>query len=84
MEKSNFKIAMDHEINIALSGQYRLNLPIVVDESKVWNSDFVLTVSDFEWFHSSLIFQLDTELLKKYFTNHPHQNLPHFAEKVTY
>uniref|UniRef100_A0A7N0UQB3 Aminopeptidase n=1 Tax=Kalanchoe fedtschenkoi TaxID=63787 RepID=A0A7N0UQB3_KALFE len=35
MEKSNFKIATDHEINIALSGQYRLNLPIVVDESKL-------------------------------------------------
>ncbi|KAL9662579.1 hypothetical protein QQ045_027412 [Rhodiola kirilowii] len=58
MEKSNFKIATDHEINIALSGQYRLNLPIVVDESK-----------------------LDTELLKRYFAKHPHQNLPHFAEK---
>ena len=35
MEKSNFKIATDEEINIAVSGQYLLNLPIKVDESKV-------------------------------------------------
>ena len=35
MEKSNFKIASDEEIEVALSAQYRLNLPIIVDESKV-------------------------------------------------
>ncbi|XP_031738642.1 uncharacterized protein LOC101204725 isoform X3 [Cucumis sativus] len=35
MEKSNFKIASDEEIEIALSGQYLLNLPITVDESKL-------------------------------------------------
>ena len=35
MEKSNFKIADNEEIEIANSGQYLLRLPIVVDESKV-------------------------------------------------
>lgn len=35
MEKSNFKIATDEEIEVAHSGQYLLNLPITVDESKV-------------------------------------------------
>ncbi|KAF5725594.1 hypothetical protein HS088_TW23G00318 [Tripterygium wilfordii] len=35
MDKSNFKIATDEEIDVALSAQYRLNLPIVVDESKL-------------------------------------------------
>ena len=35
MEKSNFKIATDDEIEVALSGQYLLNLPISVDEDKV-------------------------------------------------
>lgn len=35
MEKSNFKLTTDEEIAVALSGQYRLNLPISVDESKV-------------------------------------------------
>lgn len=35
MEKSNFKIATDEEIDVAQSGQYLLNLPITVDESKV-------------------------------------------------
>ena len=35
MEKSNFKIATNEEIAIAQSGQYLLNLPISVDESKV-------------------------------------------------
>ncbi|GKV40699.1 hypothetical protein SLEP1_g48310 [Rubroshorea leprosula] len=35
MDKSNFKITTDDEIDIALSAQYRLSLPIVVDESKV-------------------------------------------------
>lgn len=36
MEKSNFKIASNEEIEVAHSGQYLLNLPIVVDESKVY------------------------------------------------
>lgn len=35
MEKSNFKIATDEEIDVAHSGQYLLNLPITVDDSKV-------------------------------------------------
>lgn len=35
MEKSNFKITSDEEIDVALSGQYLLNLPIRVDDSKV-------------------------------------------------
>ncbi|XP_048134386.1 uncharacterized protein LOC115747508 isoform X3 [Rhodamnia argentea] len=35
VEKSNFKILTDYEINVALSAQYRLNLPIKVDESKL-------------------------------------------------
>ncbi|KAL4652948.1 hypothetical protein ACB092_01G267100 [Castanea dentata] len=33
MDKSNFRITTDDEIEVALSAQYRLNLPIVVDES---------------------------------------------------
>ncbi|KAL1539935.1 hypothetical protein AAHA92_24359 [Salvia divinorum] len=37
MEKSNFKIATDEEIDVAHSGQYLLNLPITVDESKLDN-----------------------------------------------
>ncbi|KAL3829429.1 hypothetical protein ACJIZ3_018231 [Penstemon smallii] len=35
MEKSNFKIATDDELDVAHSGQYLLNLPITVDESKL-------------------------------------------------
>ncbi|KAL6136330.1 hypothetical protein ACLB2K_061626 [Fragaria x ananassa] len=35
MEKSNFKITSDEEIEVARSGQYLLNLPIMVDESKL-------------------------------------------------
>ncbi|KAF8013066.1 hypothetical protein BT93_I1055 [Corymbia citriodora subsp. variegata] len=35
MDKSNFKIATNKEIDIALSGQYLLNLPITVNESKL-------------------------------------------------
>ncbi|KAG8643877.1 hypothetical protein MANES_11G075900v8 [Manihot esculenta] len=35
MDKSNFKIATDEEIDVALSGQYLLNLPITVDDSKL-------------------------------------------------
>ncbi|KAM0954642.1 hypothetical protein ACFX13_023554 [Malus domestica] len=37
MEKSNFKIATNEEVEVAQSGQYLLNLPIVVDESKLDN-----------------------------------------------
>lgn len=58
MEKSNFKIATDEEIDVAQSGQYLLNLPISVDESK-----------------------LDKKLLKRYFAEHHHENLPDFADK---
>ncbi|XP_007032041.2 PREDICTED: uncharacterized protein LOC18601143 isoform X1 [Theobroma cacao] len=35
MDKSNFKITTDEEIDVALSAEYRLNLPIVVNESKL-------------------------------------------------
>nr|GEW84702.1 uncharacterized protein [Tanacetum cinerariifolium] len=35
LEKSNFKIATTEEIAVAQSGQYLLNLPISVDESKL-------------------------------------------------
>jgi hypothetical protein len=35
MEKSNFKIASNEEIEVAHSGQYLLNLPISVDETKL-------------------------------------------------
>lgn len=41
MEKSNFKIATNEEIDVALSGQYLLNLPIAVDDSKVCDYSFV-------------------------------------------
>ncbi|PON35509.1 hypothetical protein PanWU01x14_335980 [Parasponia andersonii] len=57
MDKSNFKITTDEEIEVALSAQYRLNLPITVDKSK-----------------------LDKRLLTRYFTKHPKDNLPHFAD----
>ncbi|PNX76533.1 hypothetical protein L195_g032484, partial [Trifolium pratense] len=58
MEKSNFKIVTEDEIEVAHSGQYLLNLPISVDESK-----------------------LDKTLLKKYFEQHHHDNLPDFSDK---
>ncbi|KAK4772480.1 hypothetical protein SAY86_014255 [Trapa natans] len=58
MEKSNFKVTTDDEIDVALSGQYLLNLPISVDESK-----------------------LDKKLLKRYFEEHPRENLPEFSDK---
>jgi hypothetical protein len=35
MDKSNFKVTSDDEIEVARSGQYLLNLPIAVDESKL-------------------------------------------------
>ncbi|CAI0555810.1 unnamed protein product [Linum tenue] len=65
MERSNFKITTDGEIDVALAAQYRLNLPIVVDESKK-----VISLN-----------QLDKKLFTKYFSKHPKDNLPHFADK---
>lgn len=41
MEKSNFKITTNEEMDVAHSGQYLLNLPIKVDESKVINTPFL-------------------------------------------
>lgn len=41
MDKSNFKLTTDDEIDVALSGQYLLNLPIGVDESKVCTYKYV-------------------------------------------
>ncbi|XP_010524227.1 PREDICTED: uncharacterized protein LOC104802361 isoform X2 [Tarenaya hassleriana] len=35
MDKSNFKVITDEELEVALSAQYRLNLPIVVDETRL-------------------------------------------------
>ncbi|XP_058092887.1 uncharacterized protein LOC131239281 isoform X2 [Magnolia sinica] len=58
MEKSNYKIVTDEEIDVAQSGQYLLNLPIKVDESK-----------------------LDKKLLKRFFEQHPQDNLPEFHDK---
>ncbi|XP_042969293.1 uncharacterized protein LOC122302216 isoform X5 [Carya illinoinensis] len=58
MKKSNFKLTTNEEIDVALSGQYLLNLPIMVDDSK-----------------------LDKKLFKKYFADHPYENLPDFADK---
>ncbi|CAM0908115.1 unnamed protein product [Alopecurus aequalis] len=58
MDKSNFKLLSDEENDVAHSGQYLLNLPIKVHESK-----------------------LDNKLLKKYFKEHPHDDLPAFADK---
>ncbi|KAE8662923.1 UPF0496 protein [Hibiscus syriacus] len=58
MDKSNFKIVSNEEIDVATAGQYLLNLPITVDESKI-----------------------DKSLLRKYFADHPQDNLPDFADK---
>ncbi|KAL1201357.1 hypothetical protein V5N11_003769 [Cardamine amara subsp. amara] len=58
MEKSNFKVITNEEIQVALSAQYRLNLPIVVNENK-----------------------LDTNLLTRFFSKFPRDDLPHFANK---
>lgn len=35
MEKCNFRLLSDEEVDVALSGKYLLNLPISVDESKL-------------------------------------------------
>lgn len=53
MEKSNFKIATDEEIEVAHSGQYLLNLPITVDESKVCTRNFLQTVAC----HGKIVFE---------------------------
>ncbi|KAK9113300.1 hypothetical protein Syun_020097 [Stephania yunnanensis] len=58
MEKSNFKMVTQEEIEVAHSGQYLLNLPISVDETK-----------------------LDKKLLRTYFSEHSHDNLPDFSDK---
>ncbi|KAG2649755.1 hypothetical protein PVAP13_1NG130300 [Panicum virgatum] len=58
MEKSSFKLLSDQEYEVARSGQYLLNLPIEVDESKV-----------------------DQDLWKRYFREHPQDNLPALADK---
>nr|GMC52928.1 fanconi-associated nuclease 1 homolog isoform X7 [Ipomoea batatas] len=42
MDKSNFKITIDEEIEVAQSGQYLLNLSITVDESKRGRKSFTL------------------------------------------
>lgn len=41
MEKSNFKLVSDEELEIANSGQYLLHLPIQVNESKVQSSSII-------------------------------------------
>ncbi|KAE8705075.1 UPF0496 protein [Hibiscus syriacus] len=70
MEKSNFKIVSDDEIDLATAGQYLLNLPITVDESKV--------ICNFMCYAHYLI---DNTLLRKYFADHPRDNLTDFADK---
>lgn len=47
MEQSNFKIVTDDEIEVAQSGQYLLNLPIKVDESKVYSIYFTFIFHTF-------------------------------------
>nr|XP_017251828.1 PREDICTED: uncharacterized protein LOC108222417 isoform X3 [Daucus carota subsp. sativus] len=45
MEKSNFKVTTDEEVDVAHAGQYLLNLPIAVDETKdtcSWTRSFLL------------------------------------------
>ena len=44
MEKSNFKIMTDEEFEVAKSGQYLLNLPIKIDESKVVHNSIHYTL----------------------------------------
>ena len=39
MEKSNFQILSDAEVEVAQSGQYLVNMPIAVDETKVIDLD---------------------------------------------
>lgn len=51
MDKSNFKIASDEEIDVAHSGQYLLNLPISVDESKVFTQLLLHII----WFQQLLV-----------------------------
>ncbi|KAJ6401230.1 hypothetical protein OIU84_016609 [Salix udensis] len=66
MEKSNFKIATDEEIEVALSAQYRLNLPIVVNENKVRLCSGLFLTRGF---------------FTSYFAKHPQDDLPYFADK---
>jgi hypothetical protein len=89
MEKSNFNIVSDDEVELAQSGQYLLNLPIKVDEAKVkrpltpnWppylkSLDFKVALQ-----FCCLLVQLDNKLLSKYFKEHHHDNLPEFSDKV--
>ena len=88
MEKSNFNIVNDDEVELAHSGQYLLNLPIKVDESKVnvlsnklppyLKLVRFLIRSQVVYF----LVQLDNKLLSRYFKEHQHENLPEFADKV--
>lgn len=88
MEKSNFKIATDEEIEVALSAQYRLNLPIVVNENKVRLCSGLLCVYIHGLFRGLMIWswhtwmQLDKRLFTSYFAKHPQDDLPYFADKV--
>ncbi|KAG4939380.1 hypothetical protein JHK86_045521 [Glycine max] len=67
MKKSNFKIATQEEIDIALSGQYILNLPITVNESKL---DKVLLKNYFEAHpHDNLPDSYDKAFLQKTLTH---------------
>ena len=89
MEKSNFNIISDDEVELAQSGQYLLHLPIKVDEAKVkctltlnWPPylDSLDSTGALQFF--CLLLQLDNKLLSKYFKEHHHDNLPEFSDKV--
>lgn len=54
MDKSNFQILNDAEVELAHAGQYLVNMPIAVDKNKVlqrnkgfnngWNVCFIITL----------------------------------------
>ena len=68
MEKSNFKIVTDEEIDVAHSGQYLLNLPIKVDESKVrYQILYLHTLCVFNYTISEITYFLEVHSLTKCF-----------------
>ncbi|KAH7577118.1 hypothetical protein JRO89_XS01G0207400 [Xanthoceras sorbifolium] len=75
MEKSNFKITTDDELDVAHSGQYLLNLPISVDESKLDNKllkrylTLPVDLKEVPWLGDPAILWLD-KLLARRSTGH--------------
>lgn len=90
MDKSNFKLLSDEENDVAHSGQYLLNLPIKVDESKVRSYFGNISNKENSTLCPQIIYllnyceqlQVDNKLLSKYFKEHPQDNLPAFTDKV--